>query len=133
MAYALQEQRLIAAGHPCVVLDGDNVRHGLNRDLGFAPEDRRENIRRVAEAAKLFNEAGLIVITSFISPYREHRQQAREIIGEGRFLEVLVAAPLEECARRDPKGLYAKARAGLSPISPASLPPTRRRSTPTCS
>jgi len=114
LAYAL-EQRLIAAGHPCVVLDGDNIRHGLNRDLGFSPEDRQENIRRIAEVAKLFNEAGLIVITSFISPYRAHRQQAREIIGDDRFIEALVAAPLEECERRDPKGLYAKARAGVLP------------------
>jgi len=111
LAYAL-EQRLIAAGHACVVLDGDNVRHGLNRDLGFSPEDRAENIRRVAEVAKLFNEAGLIVITSFISPYRQDRALARQIIGDDRFIEALVDAPLEECERRDPKGLYQKARAG---------------------
>lgn len=114
IAYAL-EQRLISAGHACVVLDGDNVRDGLNRDLGFTPDDRKENIRRVAEVAKLFNEAGLIVITSFISPYRQDRGEAREIIGEGRFIEVLVDAPLEECERRDPKGLYVKARVGLIP------------------
>ena len=111
IAYAVEE-RLIAAGHACVVLDGDNMRHGLNRDLGFSPEDRSENIRRVAEVARLMNEAGLIVITSFISPYAADRTQAREIIGEDRFLETFVDAPLEECERRDPKGLYAKARAG---------------------
>ncbi len=114
LAYAL-EKRLIAAGHACVVLDGDNVRHGLNRDLGFSPDERKENIRRVAEVAKLFNEAGLLVITSFISPYRQDREQAREIIGEERFIEALVDAPLDECERRDPKGLYAKARAGQIP------------------
>ena len=114
LAYAL-EQRLIAAGHPCVVLDGDNVRHGLNRNLGFSPEDRQENIRRVAEVAKLFNEAGLIVITSFISPYRQDRASAREIIGSHRFVEVLVDAPLAACEQRDVKGLYAKARAGEIP------------------
>jgi len=114
IAYAL-EQRLIAAGHSCMVLDGDNIRHGLNRDLGFSPEDRAENIRRVAEVAKLFNEAGLLVITSFISPYRQDRAGAREIIGADRFVEVLVDAPLEECERRDPKGLYRKARAGQIP------------------
>lgn len=114
LAYAL-EQRLIAAGHACVVLDGDNIRHGLNRDLSFSPEDRAENIRRVAEVAKLFNEAGLIVITSFISPYRKDRALARQIIGGDRFIEALVDAPLEECERRDPKGLYKKARAGQIP------------------
>ena len=75
------EQRLIEAGHACFVLDGDNIRHGLNRDLGFSPSDRKENIRRIAEVAKLFNDAGLFVITAFISPYREDRNAAREIIG----------------------------------------------------
>ncbi|NLB95317.1 MAG: sulfate adenylyltransferase subunit CysN [Armatimonadetes bacterium] len=114
LAYALEE-RLVAAGHACVVLDGDNVRHGLNRDLGFSAQDRSENIRRVAEVARLFNEAGLIVITSFISPYREDRQMAREIIGGANFIEAFVDAPLQECERRDPKGLYAKARAGQIP------------------
>ena len=111
LAYAL-EQRLTEAGHACFVLDGDNVRHGLNRDLGFSPEDRSENIRRIAEVAKLLNEAGLLVITAFISPYREDRQSAREIIGEERFLEVFVDASLATCEQRDPKGLYGKARAG---------------------
>ncbi|MCL5271559.1 MAG: adenylyl-sulfate kinase [bacterium] len=111
VAYAL-EQRLVAAGHACVVLDGDNLRQGLNRDLGFSAVDRAENIRRVAEVARLFNEAGLLVVTSFISPYRADRQKARAIIGEDRYIEVFVDAPLEVCERRDPKGLYAKARAG---------------------
>ena len=111
VAYAL-EKRLIASGFACVVLDGDNIRHGLNGDLDFSPQDRAENIRRVAEVARLFNEAGLLVITSFISPYRADRDMARSIIGGERFLETLVDAPLGECERRDPKGLYAKARAG---------------------
>jgi bifunctional enzyme CysN/CysC len=106
------EQRLIEAGHACFVLDGDNLRHGLNRDLGFSPSDRKENIRRIAEVAKLFNDAGLFVITAFISPYREDRGTAREIIGTERFVEVYLSASVEVCERRDPKGLYAKARAG---------------------
>jgi len=106
------EKRLIEAGHACFVLDGDNVRQGLNRDLGFSPSDRKENIRRVAEVAKLFNDAGLFVITAFISPYREDRGAAREIIGRDRFIEVHLSASVEVCEGRDPKGLYAKARAG---------------------
>ena len=106
------EQRLIEAGHACFVLDGDNIRHGLNRDLGFSPSDRQENIRRISEVAKLFNDAGLFVITAFISPYREDRSAAREIIGTERFVEVYLNASLDVCERRDPKGLYAKARAG---------------------
>ncbi len=109
------EKKLMAAGYLCYVLDGDNVRHGLNRDLGFSPQDRSENIRRVAEVARLLNEAGLIVITAFISPYRDDREQARKIIGEDRFIEVFADAPIEICEKRDPKGLYAKARAGLIP------------------
>ncbi|MDX1722560.1 MAG: adenylyl-sulfate kinase [Pseudomonas sp.] len=111
LAFAL-EARLLAMGHACFVLDGDNVRHGLNRDLGFSPEDRCENIRRVAEVARLMNEAGLIVITSFISPYREDRLQASQIIGPEAFLEVHVATSLETCEQRDVKGLYKRARAG---------------------
>lgn len=111
LAYEL-EHRLISSGHPCVALDGDNVRHGLNADLGFSPADRRENVRRIAEVAKLFNAAGLIVITAFISPYRDDRDAAKRIIGEQRFLEVFLDAPLEVCEARDPKGLYRKARAG---------------------
>lgn len=114
VAYAL-EARLINAGHACVVLDGDNIRHGLNQDLAFSPRDRSENIRRVAEVAKLFNDAGIIVITSFISPYRADRELAMRIIGEERFIETFVDTSLEECERRDPKGLYKKARAGQIP------------------
>ena len=110
-AYELEHQ-LISSGRPCLALDGDNVRHGLNADLGFLPADRRENVRRIAEVAKLFNEAGLIVITAFISPYRDDRDAAKRIIGEQRFLEVFLDAPLEVCEARDPKGLYHKARAG---------------------
>ena len=111
LAYEL-EHRLISSGRPCLALDGDNVRHGLNADLGFSPADRRENVRRIAEVAKLFNEAGLIVITAFISPYRDDRDAAKRIIGEQRFLEIFLDAPLEVCEARDPKGLYRKARAG---------------------
>lgn len=106
------ERRLVAAGHAAYVMDGDNVRHGLNRDLGFSPQDRNENIRRIAEVAKLFNEAGLIVITSFISPYRQDRDMARQIIGEERFIETHLCTSLAECERRDPKGLYRKVRSG---------------------
>jgi adenylylsulfate kinase len=93
------------------ILDGDNVRHGLSANLGFAPEDRTENIRRVAEVARLFVDAGMLVITAFISPYADDRRLARTIIDED-FVEVYVSAPLEECERRDPKGLYRQARAG---------------------
>ena len=114
LAYAL-EKRLTEDGHACYVLDGDNIRHGLNRDLGFSPDDRCENIRRVAEVAKLMNEAGLIVVTSFISPFRADRAAAKQIIGESRFSEVFVDASLEVCESRDPKGLYAKARKGEIP------------------
>jgi len=109
------EKRLIEAGHACFVLDGDNVRHGLNRDLGFSPSDRKENIRRIAEVAKLLNDAGLFVITAFISPYREDRAAAGEIIGRERFIEVHLSASVEVCEQRDAKGLYAKARAGQIP------------------
>lgn len=106
------ESRLLSMGMACFVLDGDNVRHGLNRDLGFSHEDRSENIRRVAEVARLMNEAGLIVITSFISPYREDRELARSIIGSDRFIEVHIATPIEICEQRDVKGLYQRARSG---------------------
>ena len=106
------EKRLIEAGHACFVLDGENVRHGLNRDLGFSPSDRKENIRRIAEVAKLFNDAGLFVITAFISPYQEDRAAAREIIGTDRFIEAYLSASVEVCEQRDSKGLYARARAG---------------------
>jgi adenylylsulfate kinase len=111
LAFALEEQ-LIALGHACCVLDGDNIRHGLASDLGFKRHDRRENIRRVAHVAQLMNDAGLIVITALISPIREDRAMAREIIGPENFVETYVCAPLATCASRDPKGLYAKARSG---------------------
>jgi len=111
LAYALEKQ-LTEEGYACFVLDGDNVRHGLNKDLGFTAEDRCENIRRIAEVAKLFNEAGVIVITAFISPFKNDRQSAKEIIGQDRFAEVYVDTPIETCEQRDPKGLYIKARAG---------------------
>lgn len=109
------ERRLHAAGQHTYLLDGDNVRHGLNRDLGFTDGDRVENIRRVAEVAKLMADAGLIVLVSFISPYRSERQMARELMPDGEFFEVFVDTALEECERRDVKGLYAKARAGEIP------------------
>jgi len=106
------DQRLVSMGRACYLLDGDNIRHGLNKDLGFSAEDRKENIRRIAEVAQLFNQAGLIVITAFISPYREDRDMARQIIGDERFLEVYISTPLEVCEQRDPKKLYQRARAG---------------------
>ena len=108
----LVEKRLHALGYHTYMLDGDNVRHGLNRDLGFTAEDRVENIRRVAEVAKLMVEAGLIVLVSFISPFRSERRMARELFAEGEFKEVFVDTPLAICEQRDAKGLYAKARAG---------------------
>lgn len=111
IAYEL-ERRLISLGHACYVLDGDNVRHGLASDLGFSREDRHENIRRVAHVAQLMNDAGLIVITALISPMNEDRAMAREIIGHDKFVETYLSASVDDCARRDPKGLYAKARAG---------------------
>jgi bifunctional enzyme CysN/CysC len=114
IAYEI-EKRLVEAGHLCYVLDGDNIRHGLNRDLGFSPRDRSENIRRVAEVARLFNDAGIIVITAFISPYKQGRMQAKEVIGNDRFIEVFLDAPVEICEKRDPKGLYEKARKGIIP------------------
>jgi len=94
------------------VLDGDNIRHGLNRDLGFSDEDRSENIRRIGEVAKLFVDSGAIVTTAFISPFRSDRQLVRDLFDENEFIEVYVHCPLEECERRDPKQLYAKARRG---------------------
>jgi bifunctional enzyme CysN/CysC len=108
----LVEKRLHAMGRHTYVLDGDNVRHGLNRDLGFTDADRVENIRRVAEVASLFVDAGVIVLVSFISPFRSERRMARETVGEDEFLEIYVDTPLEICEGRDPKGLYQKARAG---------------------
>jgi adenylyl-sulfate kinase len=112
LAFAL-ERALNEAGRACYVLDGDNVRHGLNRDLGFTDEDRTENIRRIAEVAKLMNDAGLIVITAFISPLRSDREMAKTIICEEQYHEVYVATSIEVCESRDPKGLYQKARQGL--------------------
>ncbi|RME38545.1 MAG: adenylyl-sulfate kinase [Planctomycetota bacterium] len=106
------EHALMQRGHLCYVLDGDNVRHGLNKNLGFSAEDRQENIRRISEVGKLFVDAGLITMTSFISPYRADRQAARETVGDDDFFEVFCDTPLEVCEQRDPKGLYKKARAG---------------------
>lgn len=106
------ERQLHAEGFTTHLLDGDNVRTGLNRDLGFTDADRSENIRRIAEVAKLFVQAGVVVIAAFITPQRAHRQLARSIIGADDFSEVYVAASFETCAKRDPKGLYAKASAG---------------------
>ena len=97
------------------ILDGDNLRTGINRDLGFTPEDRVENIRRTAEVAALMADAGLVVIVSLISPYRQDRQQARDIVGSHRFREVFVSTALDVCEQRDPKGLYSKARKGEIP------------------
>ena len=108
----LLERKLHALGRHTYVLDGDNLRHGLNRDLGFSPADRAENVRRTGEVAALFADAGLIVIVSLISPYRAERARARERVPEGEFIEVFVDAPVEECRRRDPKGLYRRADAG---------------------
>ena len=108
----LLEKRLHAEGRHTFILDGDNVRHGLNRDLGFTEADRVENIRRIAEVARLMVDAGLIVLVSFISPFRSERRMAREMFAEGEFIEVFVDTSLDECERRDPKGLYAKARRG---------------------
>ena len=111
----LVEQQLHARGVHTYLLDGDNVRHGLNRDLGFTDPDRVENIRRVGEVAKLFVDAGVLVLCSFISPFRAERRLVREQVGEGEFVEVFVDTPLQECIRRDPKGLYARAMAGAIP------------------
>lgn len=104
--------RLFKSGKLTYVLDGDNVRHGLNKNLGFSPEDREENIRRISEVGNLFVDAGLVTTTAFISPYRKDRDYAREILGEGRFIEIFVKASIETCEARDPKGLYKKAKSG---------------------
>jgi bifunctional enzyme CysN/CysC len=108
----LLEKRLHADGKHTYILDGDNIRHGLNRDLGFTEADRVENIRRVGEVARLLVDAGLIVLVAFISPFRAERQFARSLFQDGEFIEIFVDTPLEECERRDVKGLYAKARRG---------------------
>ncbi|MGE0857246.1 MAG: adenylyl-sulfate kinase, partial [Hyphomicrobiaceae bacterium] len=127
------EERLHALGRHTYVLDGDNVRHGLNRDLGFTDTDRVENIRRIGEVAKLFADAGLVVMCSFISPFRAERRMVRELLGEGEFVEVFVDASIDVCQQRDPKGLYAKALAGKvknftgidSPYEPPEQPELR--------
>ncbi|KIY94021.1 adenylylsulfate kinase [Monoraphidium neglectum] len=109
---ATLEHALHKLGRATALLDGDNVRHGLNRDLGFSAADREENIRRIGEVARLFAESGVIVLVSFISPYRQDRDRARALLPPGRFIEVFMDTPLEVCEQRDPKGLYKKARAG---------------------
>lgn len=109
------EKALWDRGVGSYILDGDNIRHGLNADLGFSPEDRTENIRRIGEVAKLFTDAGVVNLTAFISPYRSDRDRVRSIMGDGDFIEVHVDCPVEECEKRDVKGLYAKARAGKIP------------------
>jgi len=111
----LADQLLTERGVHVYVLDGDNIRHGLNRDLGFSPEDRNENIRRIGEVAKLFTGAGIVNLVAFISPYRSDRDRNREIQEPGDFVEVFVECPLEVCEQRDPRGLYKKARAGEIP------------------
>ena len=107
------EMALFQRGHHSYLLDGDNVRHGLNRDLGFSDDDRVENIRRIGEVARLMADAGLVVLTAFISPFRADRAMVRELMEDGEFIEIHVDAPIETCESRDPKGLYAKARAGV--------------------
>lgn len=129
LAYEL-ERRLHNLGHACYVLDGDNIRHGLSQDLGFSPESRKENIRRVAEVAKLFNDAGVIAITAFISPYRDDRAIAHQILGPERFIETHVAANLAVCEGRDPRGLYKKAREGLIPEFTGITAPYEAPATP---
>ena len=111
LAHAIEE-RLFERGHPSFVLDGDNIRHGLNKNLGFSPEDREENIRRIGEVANLFAQAGFITMTAFISPYRVDRDKARSLLPDGEFIEVFVKVPLDVAEERDPKGLYKKARLG---------------------
>jgi adenylylsulfate kinase len=108
VAYKLHEQGKLA-----YILDGDNIRHGLNKNLGFSPEDRKENIRRISEVAKLFSDAGIITLTAFISPYRADRDFCRELVDPGCFMEIYVKASLATCEKRDPKGMYKKAREGL--------------------
>jgi len=106
------EKRLFLKGKLSFVLDGDNIRHGLNKNLGFSPEDREENIRRIGEVAKLFSDCGIITMTAFISPYRKDRDGARELLRKGEFVEIFLKVPLVTAEERDPKGLYKKARAG---------------------
>jgi len=124
------EKKLCERGKHTYILDGDNVRMGLNSNLGFSPEDRSENIRRIGEVAKLFTDAGTIVFSSFISPYRADRDAVREIMAEGDFIEVYVSASLEVCESRDVKGLYAKARKGEIPEFTGISAPYEEPSTP---
>ncbi|MFH0811903.1 MAG: adenylyl-sulfate kinase [Pseudomonadota bacterium] len=112
LAVALEEA-LYERGHHTYILDGDNIRHGLNKNLGFSPDDRTENIRRLGEVAKLFRDAGIINMTAFISPYRKDRHAARELSKGDSFIEVFVDCPVEVCEQRDPKGAYQKARQGI--------------------
>ena len=122
LAFAVEEA-LVARGVAAYVLDGDNVRFGLNRDLGFSPADRTENIRRIGEVCRLFQDAGLVVLSAFISPYRADRDAVRALHPEGAFVEVFVDTPLELCEERDVKGLYARARAGeITEFSGISAP-----------
>lgn len=114
LSVEVQNQLFSRGGHT-YILDGDNIRHGLNKDLGFTPEDRVENIRRIGEVAKLFVDNGTLVMTAFISPYREDRDKVRELMADGDFVEVYVSADLSVCEERDPKGLYKKARSGEIP------------------
>ena len=124
------EKALLGRGVRAFVLDGDNIRHGLNKNLGFSPADRTENIRRIGEVAKLFTDAGVVALTAFISPYRADRDQARAVMQPGDFIEVLVDCPLEVCEQRDVKGLYQRRAPVRSPSSPASRRPTNRHSPP---
>lgn len=107
------EKALHDKGYPTYILDGDNVRHGLNKNLGFSPEDRQENIRRLAEVAKLFRDAGIINLTAFISPYQQERDFARSLAEEDDFIEIFIDCPVKVCETRDPKGMYEKARLGI--------------------
>ncbi|MBI3541175.1 MAG: adenylyl-sulfate kinase [Deltaproteobacteria bacterium] len=109
------ELALVENGKNAYVLDGDNIRHGLNSNLGFSPEDRKENIRRIGEVSKLFCESNIVTLTAFISPYCADREMVRKLVPEGRFIEVYCDIPIETCEQRDPKGLYKKARAGQIP------------------
>ena len=122
LAFAVEEA-LVSLGAAAYVLDGDNVRFGLNRDLGFSPADRTENVRRIGEVCRLFQDAGLVVLTAFISPYRADRDAVRALHPDGAFTEVFVDTPLAVCEERDVKGLYAKARAGeITEFSGISAP-----------
>jgi adenylylsulfate kinase len=109
------EHALMVRDRLTYVLDGDNIRHGLNRNLGFSAQDRKENIRRIGEVSRLFADAGVLTLSSFVSPYRSDRDRVRALLDDGDFLEVFVNTPLEVCEQRDPKGLYKKARAGEIP------------------